>query len=156
MRYLAGFTMFAFILLGLGLAAAAVRELIVKLTRLVYFRRAAGRVVRIETQRQFQSPGGLRHLKPHYRFFPVIEFRHLSGGAVVFQSATGDGGTKSRYRVGQRVAVVYDIDDRVPPMINSFAGVWLPVVLQLFGGLVFAAAGAMICFAFGAKIFGRG
>jgi hypothetical protein len=51
--------------------------------------------------------------------------------------------------------VVYDIDDKLPPMINSFSGVWLPVILQIIGGAVFIGGGLLIYFAFGAKIFGK-
>jgi hypothetical protein len=41
-------------------------------------------------------------------------------------------------------------------MINSFSGVWLPVILQAVGGIVFIGGAALIYFAFGAKIFGKG
>lgn len=156
MRYVAGFMMFAFLLCGIGLLIAAVREFISKLYRMRYFRRAMGSVVKVERKRQISQPDGFRHRKPQYRFFPVIRFKHLSGEEVVFQSEIGDSGETSRYSVGQRIAVVYDIDDKLPPMINSFAGVWLPVVLQIVGGIVFAGGAVMMYFAYGAKIFGKG
>jgi hypothetical protein len=156
MRYVVGFMMFAFLLAGIGLVFAGVRELILKLRRMRYFRRATGSIVKVERERQMQQPDGFRHRTTQYRFFPVIKFTHLSGEEVVFKSATGDGGTTSKYRVGQRIAVVYDIDDRLPPMINSFSGVWLPVILQAVGGAVFIGGAALIFFAFGAKIFGKG
>jgi hypothetical protein len=155
MRYFVGFMMFAFGLAGAGLVIAAVREFILKFYRLTYFRRATGSVVKVERERQFAQPDGFRHRKTQYRFFPVIKFKHLSGAEVVFRSETGDGGETSKYSVGQRISVAYDIDDKVPPMINSFSGIWLPVILQAVGGLVFIGGALTIYFAFGAKIFGR-
>jgi len=149
--------MVAFLLCGIGLVLAAVRELILKFSRMNYFRRATGSIVKVEREKQFRSPeSGFRHQKTQYTFFPVIKFKHLSGADVVFKSQIGDGGETSKYRVGQRVAVVYDIDDKLPPMINSFSGVWLPVILQIIGGAVFIGGGLLIYFAFGAKIFGKG
>jgi len=157
MRYIAGFMMFAFFLCGIGLVIAAVKEFITKFYRMTYFRRAVGSIVKVERQRQIpQVDSDFRYQKTNYRFFPVIKFKHLSGEEVVFQSETGDGGETSKYSVGQRIAVVYDIDNKLPPMINSFAGVWLPVILQTVGGIVFAGSALMIYFAFGAKIFGKG
>ena len=157
MRYVVGFMLFAFLLAGIGLMSAAVKELILKLRRMRYFRRATGSVVKVERERQLTNPdSGFRHRTTQYRFFPVIKFRHLSGEDVTFKSATGDGGETSKYRVGQRIAVVYDIDYRLPPMINSFSGVWLPVILQAVGGIVFISGAVLIYFAFGAKIFGKG
>ena len=156
MRYIAGFMMFAFFLCGIGLVIAAVREFITKFYRMSYFRRALGIIVNVQRKRQISQPDGFRHRKTQYRFFPVIKFKHLSGEDVVFQSETGDSGETSKYSAGQRIAVVYDVDNKLPPMINSFAGVWLPVILQTVGGIVFAGSAVMIYFAFGAKIFGKG
>jgi hypothetical protein len=156
MRYFVGFMMFAFFLCGIGLVIAGVKEFITKFYRMTYFRRATGSIVKVERKRQISQPDSNWNRKTQYRFFPVIKFKHLSGAEVVFQSETGDGGEASRYSVGERIAVVYDIDDKLPPMINSFAGVWLPVILQTVGGIVFAGSALMIYFAFGAKIFGKG
>jgi hypothetical protein len=156
MRYIVGFMMLAFLLCGTGLVIAAVRDLILKLYRMSYFRRATGSVVDVRREKQLPPPEGFRRRQTQYRFFPVIRFKHLSGEDVTFKSETGDGGETSRYRVGQRIAVVYDIDDKLPPMINSFAGVWLPVILQIVGGAVFIGGGLLIYFAFGEKIFGKG
>ena len=155
MRYVVGLMMFAFLLGGGGLVFAAVREFVLKFYRMSYFRRVTGSIVKVERERQFSQPGGFRQRKAQYRFFPVIKFKHLAGREVTFKSEIGDGGETSKYRVGQRISVVYDIDDRLPPMINSFSGVWLPVIVQAFGGMVFIGASAMIYFAFGAKIFGK-
>lgn len=156
MRYVVGFMMFAFFLCGIGLLIAAVKEFVTKFYRMTYFRRAMGSVVRVERKRQISQPDGFRHRKTQYRFFPVIKFKHLSGEEIVFQSEIGDGGETSKYSVGQRIAVVYDVDNKLTPMINSFSGVWLPVILQMVGGIVFAVAAVLIYFAFGAKIFGKG
>jgi hypothetical protein len=147
--------MFAFFLCGTGMVIAAVRDLILKLYRMSYFRRAAGSMIDVRREKQLPPSDGFRHRKTQYRFFPVIRFKHLSGEDVIFKSETGDGGETSRYRVGQRIAVVYDVDNRLPPMINSFAGVWLPVFILAFAGLVFVGAALTIYFAFGDKIFGK-
>ncbi len=155
MRYIVGFMMFAFFLCGIGLVIAAVREFILKFYRMAYFRRATGSVVKVERQRQISQSNAFRHRKTQYRFFPVIKFKHLSGEEIVFQSETGDGGETSKYSVGQRIAVVYDVDNKLTPMINSFAGIWLSVILQTVGGIVFVGSAVMIYFAFGAKIFGK-
>jgi hypothetical protein len=156
MRYFVGFMMVASLLAGIGLLFAAVKELILKLRRMRYFRRVTGSVIKVERERQLPNPDSdFRHRTAQYRFFPVIKFKHLSGEEVTFKSAIGDGGETSKYRVGQKIAVVYDIDDRLPPMINSFSGVWLPVILQAVGGTVFIVGAALIYFAFGAKIFGK-
>lgn len=157
MRYFVGFMMFAFLLVGSGLVIAAVREFIRKFYRMTYFRRATGSVVKIEKKRQIpQADSSFRHRKTQYSFFPVIKFKHLSGEEIIFQSEIGDAGTNSKYRVGQRLAIVYDIDNKLPPMINSFTGVWLPVILQTVGGMVFIGGAALVYFAFGARIFGNG
>ncbi|HVE56777.1 MAG TPA: DUF3592 domain-containing protein [Pyrinomonadaceae bacterium] len=157
MRYIAGFMMFAFFLGGIGLLIAAVKEFITKFYRMSYFRRAMGSIVKVERKRQISpSDSDNWNRKTQYSFFPVVKFKHLSGEEVIFQSETGDGGETSRYSVGQRIAVVYDVDNKLPPMINSFAGVWLPVILQAVGGIVFTGSAVMIYFAFGAKIFGKG
>ncbi|MBS1795309.1 MAG: DUF3592 domain-containing protein [Acidobacteria bacterium] len=156
MRYLAGFMMFAFALAGSGLIVAAVRELALKLRRRKYFRRTTGSIVRVERERHRRRPGEIRRRVAQYRFFPVVKFRNEAGAEIVFRSETGDGGRVSKYRVGQRLPVVYDPDDRVPPMIDTFAGVWLPVVFLLLAGIVFAGGALTIFFAFGARIFGGG
>lgn len=62
------------------------------------------------------------------------------------------GGAVSKYRGGQRIGVVYDIDDRFAPMIDSFSGIWLPAILQAVAGIVLIGAGVMIYFAFGDRI----
>jgi hypothetical protein len=155
MPYLAGFMMFAFFLGGARLVIAGVKEFILKLSRLSYFRRATGSVVSIERMDPLPDSDGFRHRKPHYRFFPIIEFRHLCGADVKFKSEVGDSGETSKYLVGQRIAVVYDIDDRFTPMINSFAGIWLPMILQAIGGAIFIGASLTIYLCFGEKIFGK-
>jgi len=156
MRYFVGFMMFAFLLGGGGLVVAGVRELILKLYRLTYFRRATGSIVKVVREKPLHGSGTVgRRGRAHYRFFPVIKFKHLSGEEVTFRSEIGDGGETSRYRVGQRIGVAYDIDDRFAPMINSFSGIWLPAILMILMGVVFIGGGLTIYFAFGAKIFGK-
>gem|GEM_PF-6466951 len=154
MLYVVGCMMFVFLLCGSGLVVAAVRELILKLYRLTYFRRATGSVVKVECSEQSVHPDVRRH-KTQYNYFPVIKFKHLSGREVTFKSEIGYGGETPEYRIGQKISVVYDIDDKLPPMINSFACVWLPPIFLALMGLVFIGSGLMIYFAFGARIFGK-
>jgi len=156
MRYIVGFMMFAFLMVGVGLIIAAVKEFIVKFYRMTYFRRAMGSIVRVEREKPIPQAGGFRRRKAHYRFFPVIKFRHLSGEEITFKSEIGDGGETSKYRVGQRIAVVYDVDNKLNPMMNSFSGVWLPMILQTVCGIIFIGGAWLIYFAFGEKIFGKG
>lgn len=148
--------LFAFLLVGSGLVIAALRDLILKLCRMAYFRRAKGSVLKVEREKYLPPPGGFRHRKTRYKFFPVVKFKHLSGEEVVCKLPVGEIGETSKYRVGQKIPIVYDLDDKLPPMINSFSGVWLPVIAQTFAGIVFIGAAALIYAAFGKKIFGGG
>jgi len=56
--------------------------------------------------------------------------------------------------VGQKIAVLYDPDGEIPPMIHSWAGIWGPNLLRAIAGPLFIFAAAFIYWAFGDKIFG--
>jgi hypothetical protein len=85
----------------------------------------------------------------------VVAYTPAGGSPVEFQSEVGDGGKASGYRVGQRLAVRYDPDGRVPPLLDTWSGLWLPPVIGMFAGMVFLAGSAMAAWAFGSRMIGR-
>ena len=88
-------------------------------------------------------------------FFPVVVFTPPGGSPVRFRSEVGGGGQALGYRVGQRLAVRYDQDGRIPPMLDTWSGLWLPPAVGEFAGLVFLAGSAMAAWAFGSRVIGR-
>jgi hypothetical protein len=151
MRYVVGFMMVAFFLAGLGLFATGVRGLIRRFAARRRLRRAEGKIVRIEKRQQITDNEMRRSAEYHY---PEIRFRPESGGETTFLSEIGAGARAARYAVGQKIGVLYDPDGELPPMIDSWAGIWGPRLVHTVVGPLFIFAAALIYWAFGDRIFG--
>ncbi len=139
---------------GFALMALFARELVQRIVARRRLLGAEGEVVDVVRKLAPRGPGQFRW-RPHYMVFPVVTFTPAGGSTVKFQSEAGDGGQASGYRVGQRLAVRYDPDGRIPPMLDTWSGLWLPPAVGMFAGLVFLASSAMAAWAFGGRVIGR-
>jgi len=151
MRYVVGFMMVVFFLAGLGLFATGVRGLIRRFAARHRLRPAEGEIVRIDKRQKVVDDDTRRTAEYHY---PEIRFRPEVGATQTFLSEIGAGARAERYAVGQKIAVLYDPDGEIPPMIHSWAGIWGPNLLRAIAGPLFIFAAAFIYWAFGDKIFG--
>lgn len=157
MRYMVGLMIVVFAGCGLMLIALFTRELVQRFAARRRFLRAEGEVVHIVRKNAPRSSGEVR-LRPSYLYFPVVTFTTAGGSPVKFQSEMGDSGrdeSESRYRVGQRLAVRYDPEGKIPPTLDTWSGMWGPPVIGIFAGLVFLAGSAMTAWAFGNRMLGR-
>jgi hypothetical protein len=152
MRYVVGLMMVAFLLGGVGLFAYGVRELVRRFAARGRLRPAEGEIVRIEVRTESTGSDSSRTAEYHY---PEIRFRPGRGGEMTFLSEIGAGARAKRYAVGQKIGVLYDPDGEIPPMIDSWAGMWFPHLVRTIVGPLFIAAAAFIYFAFGDRIFGE-
>lgn len=151
MRYVVGFMMVAFFLAGLGLFATGVRGLVRRLAARRRLRTVEGEIVRIDKRQIVTDNESRRTAEYHY---PEIKFRRESGDDETFLSEIGAGARARRYAVGQKIAVLYDPDGELPPMINSWAGIWGPRLLHTIVGPLFVFAAMFIYWAFGDRILG--
>ena len=152
MRYVAGLMMVAFFLAGVGLFSAGVRGLMRRFAARRRLRTAEGEIVRIEIRQEITNNEMQRTADYHY---PEIKFRPASGGETTFLSEIGAGARARRYAVGQKIAVLYDPDGAIPPMIASWAGLWGPHLVRTIAGPLFIFAALFIYWAFGDRILGR-
>jgi hypothetical protein len=67
-------------------------------------------------------------------YTPVVRFKTAPGKVKTFRSALSIG-SPSKYKVGMTIPVLYDPDDVIPPMIDSWATIWGVHIVFLFGGL---------------------
>lgn len=151
MRLIVGAMMVIFGLAGVALVWNALKLFEHTWRRLPHLLHAQGTVMRIERRRRTFSSGG--RMRTMVATFPVIQFLNHAGELVSFQSAVGDA-EPSRYRPGQAIKVRYDPEGQLPPMIDSWSGLWLPVLFQSIGGLVFIGGSVLIWVAFGQRIIG--
>jgi len=151
MRYVAGLMMVAFSLVGLGLFAAGVRGLIRRFTIRRHLRPAEGEIVRIEKRVESTDTDSGRTAEYDY---PEIKFRSGSGADKIFTSEIGASARLSRYAVGQKIAVLDDPDGAIAPMIDSWAGIWLPHLIRTLAGPLFIFGALLIYWAFGDRILG--
>ena len=152
MRYVVGLMMVAFFLAGAGLFAAGVRGLIRRFASRRRLRPAEGEIVRIEKRQEIMDTERGRTAEYH---FPEIKFRPASGGDKTFTSEIGAGARVARYSVGQKIAVLYDPDGEIPPMIDSWAGLWGPHLVRAIAGPLFIFGALLVYWAFGDRILGR-
>ena len=152
MRYVVGLMMVAFFLGGVGLFAAGVRGLIRRFAARRRLRPAEGEIVRIEKRQKITDRESGRTAEYHY---PEIKFRPEPGSDKTFTSEIGAGARASRYAVGQKIAVLYDPDGEIPPMIDSWAGIWGPNLVRTIAGPLFIFGALLIYWAFGDRILGR-
>lgn len=149
MRYVVGLMMVAFFLAGVGLFAAGVRELIRRFAARHRLRPAEGEIVRIEKRQKCTDYEMGRTAEYH---FPEVKFCPERGGETTFTSEIGAGARCSRYAVGQKIAVLYDPDGKIPPMIDSWAGIWGPHLVRTIAGPIFIFGALLIYWAFGDRI----
>jgi hypothetical protein len=152
MRYVAGLMMVAFFLAGVGLFATGVRGLIRRFAARRRLRPAEGEIVRIEKRQKITDTETGRTAEYH---FPEIRFRPEHGGDWIFTSEIGAGARASRYAVGRKIAVLYDPEGEIPPMIDSWAGIWGPRLVHTIAGPIFVFGALLIYWAFGDRILGR-
>lgn len=95
-----------------------------------------------------------RYKKKTWMFFPVIRFTLPNGEQITFQSETGDSGRKSSFSAGQRLPVLYDPEKELPPMIDTWWGVWGMVFALLMGGGFLIGGSLLILFTFVSRMEG--
>jgi hypothetical protein len=154
LRYLVSLMIVAFFGSGLLLVVVFLRELCRKLARRHRLRSADGVVTSVVKKAASRGPGRVRW-RTYWRFFPVVTFTPPGGFPVTFTSEVGDGGTESRYRPGQRLAVRYDPDGEIPPTLDCWSALWLPPLLGIFSGLVFLFGAALTYWTVGERVLGR-
>jgi len=152
MRYVVGFMMVAFFLGGVGLFGYGARELIRRFAARGRLRRAEGEIVRIDIRHETTGSGSGRTAEYHY---PEIRFDPGRGGEQAFLAEIGAGARARRYAVGQKIGVLYDPEGEVPPMIDSWAGIWFPHLVRAIVGPLFIGAAVFIYWGFGDRIFGE-
>ena len=149
MRYVVGFLMVAFFLAGAGLFIVGLRQLILRFAARHRLRRVMGEIVRIEIRQESTDSDSGRTVELHY---PEIRFRPERGGEETFLSESGVGSRVSSYAVGQKIAVLYDPDGAISPMIESWAGMWSVPLVRTIVGPLFIAGALLIYWAFGDRI----
>jgi hypothetical protein len=157
MRFVVGTMLIVFGAAGIFLVSNGVWSLLQTLRRLPHLVGANGVVLKVHSERRFtetNTGGGWRPTVIIVNF-PVIQFQTDAGETRSFRSSTGDVGRRSRYRPGQALRILYDPDGQIPPMINSWTGIWFPIVAQSIGGVGFMGGAALIWFAFGDRVLGR-
>ncbi|HKQ49732.1 MAG TPA: DUF3592 domain-containing protein [Phycisphaerae bacterium] len=152
MRYVVGLMLVAFFLTGVGLFVAGVRGLLHRFAARGRLRSAEGEIIRIEKRQEITDNEMRRSAEYHY---PEIKFNPEEGGETIFLSEIGAGARALRYTVGQKIAVLYDPDGKIPPMIDSWAGIWGPYLVRTIAGPAFIFAAGLIYWAFGNKIMGK-
>jgi hypothetical protein len=152
MRYVVGFMMMAFFLAGGGLFAAGVLGLIRRLVARRRLRPAEGEIIWIDKRQETRGSDSDSTVEYHY---PEIKFRPERGADQTFLSEIGAGARAARYAIGQTIAVLYDPNGKIPPMINSWAGVWGPHLVRTIVGPIFVFGALLIYLAFGERILGR-
>jgi uncharacterized protein DUF3592 len=152
MRYVVGLMMAGFLLAGIGLFAAGVLGLIRRFAARGRLRPAEGEIIRIEIRQKITDNEMRRTADYHY---PEIRFYVEGVGEIIFLSDIGAGARASRYAVGQKIGVLYDPEEKVKPMIDSWAGIWFTPLLHTTVGPLFIFAALLIYYAFGDKIRGR-
>lgn len=152
MRYVVGLMMAAFSLAGVGLFVAGLRGLIRRFAARRRLRQAEGEIVRIDRRQETTDYDSGRAAEYHY---PEIKFRPERGADQTFLSEIGAGARAARYAIGQKIAVLYDPDGKIPPMINSWAGIWAPHLVHTMVGPIFIFGALLIYWAFGDRVLGQ-
>ena len=151
MRYVVGFMVVAFFLGGAGMFVTGALGLIRRFAARRRLRPAQGEIVRLDKRHVVTDNESGRTAEYHY---PEIKFRPGSGDHTTFLSEIGAGARAQRYAVGQKIAVLYDPAGELPPMIDSWAGIWGPYLLRTIAGPLFVGAALFIYWAFGDRILG--
>ena len=152
MRYVVGSMMVIFCLAGIGLFVSGVLGLARRFSARGRFRAAEGEIIRIVKRQKSVDDNLGRTAEYHY---PEIKFFREFGGETTFLSEIGAGSRAERYAVGQKIGVLYDPEEKIPPMIDSWTGIWGPSILKTIAGPLFFFGGSLIYWAFGDKMLGR-
>lgn len=150
MRFLVGAMFVVFSFGGIFMLTMALREIVQRIGSVGRFDRAEGVVVGVETKRMHVTSSGT--WKSTLMHFPIITFSHRDGRSLTFTSEVGDSGQVSRYAKGQKLGVVYDPDGELPPMLDSWFGIWFPNIMFVFAGLMMLLGAFIIYWAFGDRI----
>lgn len=76
----------------------------------------------------------------NYFYCPQVQFQTAAGQIFSFQSNIGV--NPATHRVGRRVKVLYDpLNPAQNAQINSFFALWLPTLVYLLSGTIFAFVG---------------
>ena len=141
--------MVVFFLSGVFFLMVSGSKLVRRIVRRRHFVRAEGLIVGI---RRKVSSTSTRGREPRVMHFPTIKFSKQAGEVVTFTSETEVAGSASRYAPGQRIAVFYDPEGGLEPMIATWSGVWLPNVMGVLAGVMFLFGAFLIYWAFWEKI----
>jgi hypothetical protein len=151
MRYVLASLLAGFSLVGLTLLFAGIRGLWSTARRRALLLSAVGEVIKVEMEHQNLSDSGTVGSV----YTPVLRFTTASGEVKTFRSAFGFGPT-SPYRVGMTIPVLYDGDDVIPPMIDSWTTIWAGhIALIDFGVVLLGCAASFVYAVFVLHVFPR-
>lgn len=168
MAFVIGGMAILFLLVGVGLVLAGIRDGLVMWQVRPRMQAVEGVVTKIETKSQAYRTNHHQHTY-HVHRYPVIYFHDQQGERHSFRSEMDEVETRYRsrawfptprrkdhkdfeYYVGKTVPVLYDPLEKVTPRIDSWSAVWGGYLIQVLAGFVFAGGSALIWFAFGTKI----
>src|SRR5262249_30462061 len=143
MRYLIGLGLVAFSLCGLMTWLAGIRGLWSQWRRRAFLRSAVGEIISLKRSEVSSSDSSTAASVYH----PVLRFKTASGEVKTFLSPFGTG-PSPKYKVGMTIPVLYDPDNVLPPMIDSWFAIWGGHVMLLIAGLVFLGGAALGCAVF--------
>jgi Protein of unknown function (DUF3592) len=155
MRFIVGAMMVIFFIAGVGLFWKGLQSLFQMIRRRPHLLSAQGTVLKVE--RKVDITGVSRQERrrgSNIAHYPVIHFLNHRGESVSFRSEVGDKGRTSSYSTGQVLPVLYDPEGEMPPMIDSWSGLWLIPISLTAAGVVFVGGSILIWFAFGERILG--
>jgi hypothetical protein len=158
---------------GIWLLFTGIKGFLLKRKHLPHMERVQGTVIDVE--RKVQGTSTQRGKKvTTYSNFPVIQFTRPSGEVVKFTSEAGDitrrrastmalptgssietgsvKTTKSEYQTGDTLAVLYDPDGAVKPMVDRGSNIWMSEIYMMLGGGAFVAVAVFIIAVFGGRI----
>ncbi len=94
----------------------------------------------VEKQSQDYDEDGYSSTTTNY--YPVLKFQTKDGQDVQFQASVGVS-SKNKYKVGQKLEVVYDPSKPEKAKIKSFIQLWLITIILTVIGAVFVVAGIL-------------
>ncbi|HMP03370.1 MAG TPA: DUF3592 domain-containing protein [Gemmatales bacterium] len=152
MRFLALGMMLVCTLSGLMILGVSLREGVLRLWRRRRLVRAEGVIVYVVKKTFRRMPQSKPHLRPLILNFPLVQFRTREGDEIKFTSETGDTGPQSRYVAGERLAVLYDPEGKLPPTLATVSGQWLPSLIGVLAGCIFLSVTLLIYCSFWERI----
>lgn len=132
MAYMVAGIMFVCSAAGVGLMVTGLRQLSQRFRSMAGMVPVDGKIVGFRTRRA----------RGRTEFsFPIIEYLRRDGTSERFESVMGNPTSHLRQQIGDSVAVLYDPERQIQPMIDSFSGKYLePVALLLAGAAMTAVA----------------